>query len=428
MAELSGLPALDIDPVTFGARANQAMTTSMLAQQEAPLELQQQQVATQKASALAPLEIEEQKNRSRLQDLATANQTLAQVAKDAQAADPADAPDVWDRGMKAAADNGVGVASQYVGHYRPDLAERVGDVYGGQGQGSANAPGAGAPAPDPQALQRAVAQLPPEKLTTALGNLNRAITSFNSVKDQQSWEAELQALKDGGIDVSKFLPSLDWNPMNYAAAARAIKSMVPYRDAMASRAALLTAGVTPAAPAPLGTSTYIGIDPETQKPIYHNSVTGQDTVGQQPIGPKPTAAVSTFQYKLRVAQGAGMSDQDALAFANGTKALPPERLQAIALTEANKELGDATLAGAVIPNPDAWVRDKAQQNFQLLSSSAVKAPGGGAGGGGSTTPAPAALPARALSAVQAAGGKPVKFNNGLTYKWDARAKRAVQVQ
>jgi hypothetical protein len=422
----SGLPALDIDPLKRAAEINQQNAQTGLIQQQTAASKQSLDTTT----ALAPYVIKDTQRRSGLEDMAAANQTLAQVAKDAQAADPADAPDIWDRGMQAAAATGNTVASQYVGHYRPDLAERVGDIYGGQGAGAAGARGGagGAGQPDQAAMERAIASMPAPKIVQALGNLNRAISSFNTVKDKESWDAEMQALKDSGIDPTKFLPSTDWNPMNYAQAARTIKSLVPYRDAMAARAAIVAAGATPPAPAPLGTSQYIGSSPESQFPVYHNSTTGEDTVGKVPVGPKPSAAISTFQYKLKLATGSGMSGQDALAFANGTKSLPPERLQAIALTEANKELGDATLAGAQIPDPDAWVRDKARQNFQLLSTSAVQAPGGGAGGGGSTTPAPAALPARALSAVKAANGRPVRFNNGLTYKWDARAQRAVPVQ
>lgn len=430
----SGLPALDIDPLKRAADINQTNAQTALTRQNT--DLVQQNIAAgkqalQTTTALAPFAIKDAQRQSGLADTAANNATLAQVAKDAQAADPADAPDIWDRGMQAAAANGNQVASQYIGHYRPDLAERVGDIYGGQGGGAAARGGAGAgPAPmDPQAIDRAIASMPPAQVTQALGNLNRAITSFNTVKDKESWDAEMQALKDSGIDPSRFLTSTDWNPMNYAAAARTIKSLVPYRDAMAARAALVATGATPPAPAPLGTSQYEGIAPDTQRPIYHNATTGQDTIGPYVMGAKPTAAVSTFQFKLRTAAAAGMSDQDALAFANGTKSLPPERLRAIAMTEANKQLGDATLAGEQIPNPDAWVRQKSEENFRTLSASAVQAPGGGgAGGGGSTTPAPAALPPRALSAVQGAAGKPVRFNNGLVYRWDATKKRAVQVQ
>lgn len=433
MADLSALPALDIDPATFGARANAAMSSSLLAQQEAPLQLQQQQTAAQKATALAPLEIEDEKNQSRLKDIATANDTLAQVAKEAQAADPGDAADVWDRGMKAAADSGVGVASQYVGHYRPDLAERVGDIYGGQGangQSSSKASAPGAPGPDPQMLDIQLAKMPPAKVVQGLANMNAAISGFNSVKDQQSWDEEIQRLRTNGAPIDQVLPNTDWNPLNYATVARFVKSLTPIRDAMDRAVARQQVGLGgQSLTKPLGTSQYIGSTPDTQMPVYHNATTGEDTVGNVAVGPKPSAAISTFQYKLRAGQAAGMSDQDALSFANGTKALPPERLQAIALTEANKELGDATLAGAQISNPDAWVRDKAAQNYQLLSSKAVQAPGGG----GNSSPAadvsktpPSVLPPRAVAAIKGNGGKPYSFANGQV--WTMRGNTPVRVK
>lgn len=432
MADLSGLPALDVNPIGFGADTNNRAAVSQLnqlavqkAQALQPLEIEQQ-------SKLIPLEIKEKQDASRLQEMQTANTTLAQVAKDAAAADPADAPRIWDEGMQAAAQRGVSAASQYIGHYRPDLAERVGDVYGGGAQGKGGSSSAATQSPQDQAaIERAVAGMPVAQVQTALGNLNRAITSFNNVKDQQSWEDELQALKEGGIDPSKFLPSLDWNPMNYATAARTIKSLVPYRDAMAGRAAILAAGGRAAEPTPLGTNTYIGTTPDKQLPVTLNTTTGKESVGDVPVGPKPSAATSTFMFKQKMAIDAGMTQAEALNFANGVKSLPPERLQEMALSEANKELGDASLAGAVIPDPDAWVRDKAAENYKLLTSSAVAAPGGGAGGGAGTTrtPPPASqLPKRAIDTLKAAGGKPVKFNNGFSYKWDSKTQRAVPVQ
>lgn len=234
---------MDINPALYGAQSGTAALGEMSALQD-----------YQTKSQLAPIAIHDAQTASRLGDVkagqdqaAAANAALAQVARDAQAADPEDAPGIWDAGMKKAASAGATVASQYVGHYRPDLAERVGSAYGGA-QGAAAAPGAGG-APDPAMVQSAVAQMPAPQLSQALGNLNRVITSFNGVRDEESWNNEMQSLREAGIDVSKFLPNMDWNPMNYAAASRMVKNLVPYRDAMATRAALTTSGVsTPTIP------------------------------------------------------------------------------------------------------------------------------------------------------------------------------------
>lgn len=387
MADLSALPALSIDPVGFGARNSLLQSQAASAYQQQQTQSQLAPLEVERAQALTPLEIQAAKDKQRMEEMQTSNAVLAQVAKDAQAADPEDAPSIWDQGMKKAAANGITTAGQYVGHYRPDLAERVTDIYGGaggQGRGGAGGESAAGITTDVQAVDRAVASMPPAQLGISLKRADFLINSFNNVKDRQSWDNEIQLLKDNGIDVSHILPNTEWNPLNYAAASRAIKNLTPYRDAMAKRSAILSTGAVPPAPAPQGTSSFIGTDPQTQRPVYHNPVTGQDTIGQNPVGPKPSSAISTFQYKLATARNSGMTDEDAMQFANGKKTLPAERLRAIALEQANKELGDITLSGTMIPNPEDWVRRKAAENYAILS-----APSPGA----SSRPAPAAASA-----------------------------------
>jgi hypothetical protein len=437
MADLGALPALQINPVGFGAenslratQARSALQDYQYNQQMNPLALAAKAQELKQAQALDPLLVtrQQQENtqsgqKSDLGAIEVNNQTLAQVAKAAQTADPEDAPNIWDEGMKAAAAKGVTQASQYIGHYRPDLAERVGDAYGAPQGADKAAAATQAGAMTPDVIDRAVSKLSPQDIAKSLGNMNRAIIGFNRIKDEASWNAEMVALKDAGMDPAQFLPNLDWNPLNYAAASRLIQKLAPMRDGLERATVRQTAGVPASAipPAYEPQSQYIGIDQATGRPVYHD-IHGQqpDTMGNTPIGPKPSAAMSTFMLKQNAWLQAHPGDsQGALEFANGKRSMDPAQMQAVALSEANKELGDITLAGTTIADPEAWVRTKAQQNYQLLTSAAapVQKPAGPT----------IAIPARALDALRKAGGKPVKFNNGQSWKMGANGQ-PVRVQ
>lgn len=243
MAELSALPALAINPVEFGAK-NDALT----------IQNQQNYDALQQERSLAPYAMAAQKSalqqKTDLDTTAYNEAQLAQIATQTQALDPEERASYWNTQMKALAAKGNNVAAQYVGHYRDDLANNVASIYGGKtDQGGSDASAAAANGPNPQALDMAVANLPVEQVQQSLGNLNKAIDSFNNIKDATSWTAEIASLQAAGIPVEKMLPSLDWSPLNYAAAHRLIQNMVPYRDAMMRAVARQASGVpTPAVP------------------------------------------------------------------------------------------------------------------------------------------------------------------------------------
>lgn len=253
MAGYSALPSLDIDPIGIGAAHAASMQSTLDAQQQydaraqlLPGQLEAQKLENDTNSQLAPLQIQSAKSRSALETMSLANTTLAQVARDAQAADPEDASAIWDEGMKAAADKGVVTAKQYVGHYRADLAEKIGDAYGSEEGGKSKTSGGGAAAanaPDPGSLDMQFAKLPPQQVQKSLSNLNRVIQSFNTVKDKQSWDNEIQSLREAGIPIDQILPNTDWNPLNYATAKRLVDNQVPYRDAAERAIARQTAGV-----------------------------------------------------------------------------------------------------------------------------------------------------------------------------------------
>lgn len=252
------LPALQVNPLGQGIQDTTGTLQNMSALQtyQNQQALQPDQLAAARAqlqsqTALAPLEVKSAQQKSDLQSIAVQNQTLAQVAQDAEAADPEDAPKVWDAGMKAAASKGMTLAGQYVGHYRTDLADKVAEIYGDPGGPAAAKSASSMPSnmPDPGQLDVAYSKLPIDQVQKLAINNNKVIQSFNNVKDQDSWNAEIQALKDAGIPVDKVLPNTDWNPWNFATASRLIQNLVPYRDAAERAVARSTAAIPlPTAP------------------------------------------------------------------------------------------------------------------------------------------------------------------------------------
>lgn len=395
MAGDSGLPALAVDPLSLGvnntARAVQTMSGLQAYQQQQavqPGEIAAANAVNQAKTTMAPLEAQNAQYESQLKRIGFQNEALANVARAAQAADPEDAAKVWDDGMKEAMANGVPQAEQYISHYRPDLAEKVGNAYSAAGAGGRGAAGGAegpGPATDP-AIARAVAAMPAPQLQKGLGNINRVISGFNNVHDADSWNQELQALQDAGIDVKQFLPNLDWSPLNYAAASRMIQKLMPTRDAMAQRAALEATGAPVAEPAPLyePKSTYIGTQPGTGLPVYHDATTGKDTIGTSPVQPKMSAGLLTFQGKVAAAKAAGMGDQEALDFANGKKDMSDAQMEEAAHAQASKDLADIALAGGQTPaDPQAWIASRTSENLNALKAAQTAnrgTPGGPHGG------------------------------------------------
>lgn len=216
---------------------------------------------------------------SALSDLAYQGQVLSGVAQQAQAADPANAASVWNEGMKNAASKGVRSAAQYVGQYRPDLADRVASIYGAQGpggKGQAAAPQS-APGFDPSATLAAIQAQGPQKTAASLKNLNDVVNGFNSVTDEASWNQELQHLQQSGMNVGQFLdPKAPWQ-LQYAMVHKIIQRLAPVRDLMAQSLAAQAVGVPDVSQPTIMKvgSSLVSVDPTTGavKPLYEGSGT-----------------------------------------------------------------------------------------------------------------------------------------------------------
>ncbi len=424
MPGFSELPAMSIDPLRYGAETQGILAQSQLQQlnlQKAqalnPLEIQQQ-------TALIPLATQEAQNKSKLDQINTSNKLIYQVIQQTKAAPPEDQQRVWDEGMQRAKDQGAIEAGQYVGHFRATKLGDLGDIYGGAGQDGSGggqretAAQAKAKEIDQAQIERSVATMPPDQLVKSLAQADLLVTSFNNVQGpnvREAWDKEIALLKSKGIDISKFFPSTEYSEANYSLAKQRIANLEPLHTAMANRAGALGIGATPPAPAPIGTSTYVGIDPDTGKPIYHNTTTNQDTMGQYAVNPKLTAGAATFKYKQQAALALGWSESDALKFASGQKTMSDEQMMIAARRSATAELGTFAYQNTEVANPEQWIESKAAQNFNQLK--AAQAGGGQAPGRPAASAPPSAqLPPQALDALKKAGGQPRRFANGQIWK------------
>lgn len=203
------------------------------------------------------LDYQSKLQQSQLDKSAFGNYLLSQAATEALASEPEDAAGTWDAAMQQAADNGVPNARQYIGQYRPDLAQKVQSAFAG---GRQNATGTGQAAPQmPPQQMAALAQLPPDKAQQSLSELNMAIEGFNNVQSADDLQAEVQKLTAAGIPVDQIFPGVNFNdksPLawqnNYALVHQFInQKALPMRDALQTQVATTAFGL-PTYQGPIG--------------------------------------------------------------------------------------------------------------------------------------------------------------------------------
>jgi hypothetical protein len=402
------LPELD-----FAGAFNPIANQSALAQFQQEQTLMPAATAAKQAeyteqSALAPIRVQAARRENALQNTEFGERAIGAVAKRAQAVDPDQAAQVWDQGMQALADQGVPAASQYVGRYDPKNAERVADVYG------ATKPQGPPPGFDQEGTERAIAQIPAPQRAKSLENINMVLSGWGRVKDEASWDDEVNAMRNAGIPVDQYLqPGASWQ-MNYHRAFPAIQRLQATQPLLEAQVTQDQGGVPTAAPKPLyePQSTYVGTTPEG-KPIYHDIHTGQDVVGNENIIPKASAGLTTFRGKYQAALDLGMPADKALEFANGKRSLDPQQIEQWSLSEANKAWDALNYAGTPPRGPrDAWVQKTAQENMRAVQAAGWVAPKAG----GAPAVHPSALPPQALTALKNARGGAVRFNNNQVWK------------
>lgn len=143
---------------------------------------------------------------------------------------------------------------------------------------------------------------------------------------------------------------------------------------------------------PVGQQILVGTD-DQGRGIYHNSVTGAETVGTTKLNAKPgTTGSGSSVYALK--QQAWLDvhpgdTQGALDYAagRGKTMSAPEMVQS-ANAQATREYQAIYGSGITPPPPEGpavWIQNKAQEDMQALASANTYSPpaaGGGGGGGG----------------------------------------------
>lgn len=363
---------------------------------------------TAEEGALSPLRIQGAQRENNLGQITYANAAIGGVARRAAAAEPDQAAGIWDEGMRAAADQGVAGAQQYIGHFRPDLAQRVGDIYG-----TVKPPAAPAGF-DPEQTARAVATMAPADRQKSLKNLGMAVSGYDRVRDEDGWNQEIAALRQAGLPVDQVLtPGANWQ-MNYMSVRPLIDRFRATLPLLQGAVASDTMSAPSAQPKPLYEPNfqYVGIDQNTGKPIYHDPRSNQEAMGANAMGAKPTAGVTTFNFKYQTALQSGMNQQQAMEFANGKRSLSPAQMQDMALSQANRELGNMALAQTLPQDFDAdkWVKQKAAENYQLLTNA-----GGPAGPGMATSAHPAGGTKAGGDGGMSAAERTQSINNARAY-------------
>lgn len=395
MALSDATTPIDIAAANLDMQQKSALDPLMLQQQRTRNDLEAAQAQTahtqaQTESALAPLQVQGAQETAQANTTKFQQDQLGAVATRAQSfGDDVEASaKAWDEGMQALVDKGVPGASQYIGHYRPDLAQGLSAAMGKPGAPGSNAPVGTGPLPegtDMPAIQRAVAQMPPEQVQKKLTNINRAIDGFNRIADAsvpgtaaQKWSAEIQALRDAGIPPN-MLPPEQYSMDAYRAAKRMLDSLVPSRNALSERANLLATGVTPPAPPPLykpGEPKVLPFLAPGSRPVAvsQNPQTGLPEFTQGPGGMqfRPPAALQSFEGKVAFAKNTlGMSDQQAGDFAAGRRPISPQQIMQGAERQARQEYYDQfTMLSRPAPpeGAQAWIDNRAHEVAAQVSS------------------------------------------------------------
>lgn len=361
--------------------------------------------------------------------------------------------DTWDEKMQTLVDKGVDEARQFIGRFSTRLQHQVSSAYSAaspsaalsgmqsedptgaapqSGLGGAGG-GGGAPQND-QSFDQLFAGHTPQQLQDAFGHLEKmraAISAVAHAKDPAAeWDSQAQAM---GLQdqVGKYSPEAlqqlahDTIPVDNYLRGRFLRqgAGVPEAKLPAKidnvNGTLYAVDLTdPSHPiakplTPQGKGTLVGTTKDG-KGVYYDPVTGKETTGSVVLSAKPgTNGQKTTVYALKQSawlQAHPGDTQGALDYAGGLKGknLSAEQIQVAASMQAAREVADASLAGAQIPDPQAFITERTKQIAADISSA-------GTGGG----PAPAApgatsIPQRALALLK--DGKPHTFNNGTTWQ------------
>jgi hypothetical protein len=363
------------------------------------------------------LALADQKKASQVKNVATDEALIANAA--ALATDS----DTWDQAMQTLADKGVDEARQYIGRFSTELQGRVTRAYSAGSPSAALAAGlsdnptglggpesglAGAGAAEgagqtngAQAtnFDQLFAGHTPEQLQASFDHLEKMRAAITAVSQSQNpaaeWAKQVQALGIGD----------QAGPYSPQALQQAAQDIIPVDNYLRGRMMRGGAGVGPpkipakidnvggvmysvdmtdpshpksTAMTPQGKSVLVGTDKDGVG-IYYDSTTGKETKGSIPLNAKPgTNGQKQTVYSLKQAawlQAHPGDTQGALDYAGGLKGknLSPEQIQVAATMAASRELADAAMAGAQIPDAQAFITERTAQLVQQITTAGIGA-------------------------------------------------------
>lgn len=337
--------------------------------------------------------------------------------------DPTTTPDNFDQRLQRLDAQGNPLASQWIGRYSLKSIDQLKQLGSPSGLAAA-APGSSpANIPDgsqPTNFTRLFSQQSPQQLQGTMAYLDSVDAAIQRV------QAARDPVSQYNTEIEK-LPQLNASPVTSsdqvtANLAKFKAAVEPARNALQAQLIQTGAGlpvpkaapeikeangalysVNPQAPGgataspltPVGQSILIGTDPATGKGIFRNSVTGVESVGDNTLGAKPgTNRQTAYEQKLQEALAGGMSHSDAMAYANGTKAMGPQQAMVAAASAAARDAATASLSGGP-PVDEKALRDQYYQEF--TAPPVASSPGGGS---------PASSPSGTPTAAQLAAAKP----------------------
>lgn len=284
--------------------------------------------------ALAPLAMQEATDEAGVRHTQYGNSMLAQAADEALASDPDKAPAAWDASMNKLADQGFGIARQYVGRYDKDTATKVRNTFGGRTGGAASAADQKIEAQQEQQAQQVVSQMPVEQASKSLANLNMGKEILRGVNSGESFVAAMDKARKAGLPVDKILAGRDLNntsPLgwqsNYAAVQRFLDDREPMRKALEQRVGNEAMGIPNALPPnPKVVGNYVVdmnnpskamFSPPGKRTLVKPEDTGMapGTIGEEgdykPLVPEaattasPAATQTAFAQKLNGSESSG---------------------------------------------------------------------------------------------------------------------------
>ncbi len=336
----------------------------------------------------------------------------------ANAAALATTPEEWDDAMQGLADKGIPQARQFIGRFSEQLKGRVANAYGASSPSSALAAmqsdsptGSGGAASglasvggvagagvtsgsELTPMEQKLATLPPPALKALYDKTERVRSAVEAVAQSRNpaaeWDKEAAAMGHPewvGHYSGQSLQQLTEETMPLSNTLRGMMTrqglgmpapVVPAKIDKVGDQLFSIDETDPAHPkvTPLteGKATFVGTDADGHA-IYYNPDTKKETRGEASLTTSRYSRAGNSVYAAKQAAWLSVHPGDAAgalqyAAGSGGKNLSPEQIQVAAMHQAVQEMSAQSLAGNPPKDPEAFVRSRAQEIAQDISSKA----------------------------------------------------------